>query len=132
MGLKEATVGLYDRLLEWRVLMHPQHYLYSTEQNSAVRITMCTRQYVSIATNGITPLPYSSYRWLVCKMTTVGATASVNVDSPLQAVEWLLLQFVYYRLSHTREGMQPGDQENERYGVKANAAHHTHRSKDTL
>ena len=62
----------------------------------------------------------------------VGATASVNVDSPLQAVEWLLLLFVYYRLSHTREGMQTGDQENERYGVKANAAHHTHRSEDTL
>ena len=63
MGLKEATIGQYYGLLEWRVLMHPQYYLYNTEQSSAVRITMCTRPYVSLAINGSTPPPYSSYRW---------------------------------------------------------------------
>ena len=82
MGLKEATIGQYYGLLEWRVLMHPQYYLYNTEQSSAVRITMCTRPYVSLAINGSTPPPTAVTDGLVCQITTKGTNLNTAIVRP--------------------------------------------------
>ena len=56
----------------------------------------------------------------------VGASASVNVDSPaLQAGEWLLLQVRVLSVPHTREGMQTGDQEES--DEQRGSSLHTHK-----
>ena len=62
--------------------------------------------------------------------------ARLLTSTRLQAVEWLLLWFVYYRLLHTRDGMQTGEKKEERERkcvTSQRGSSHTRRDhKDTL